>query len=468
MILGRSWITHLSTFGVFYLAFLLMILTILVYYPGYMSPDSVVMLGMARAGVTTNVYSPLMSYIWRVTDWLLPGPGGMLIFQNVIYWLALAMIAYSANCNWLLGILFVLSGLWIPTFAMLGTIWKDVGMQGFLLMAVAATLYGRRSGRIWPFVLAVLSLFLACGYRQNGIVAVAPMLVAVFYCVSHHVRLPRKLTEHRLVPALYTAVAGAILVAFLGGLWLLDSYKLQDAKLWSVAMVHDLAAISVFQNANYLPAYINRDNALTVEDLKHMYSPLHANSLFIPESRKVLEVLDPSPDKVVKYTLSDKEARELQFYWFTTVLDHFGSYLRHRLLMTERLLVLRPRQPWYPYIVGIDPNPFGLKFHRSRLNHYATRLTQFAAFSTRLYSAWMYYAVVTVCLFLSFFWRFEHALLVQCLGISVWLYYLSIFMFGMSGDFRYNIWALSCAPLCMFLLLCGHAKVSKPYSSPLV
>jgi len=225
-------------------------------------------------------------------------------------------------------------------------------------------------------------------------------------------------------------------------------------------MVHDLAAISVFQNTNYLPAYINRDNVLTVEDLKHMYSPLHANSLFIPESRKILEVPDPSPDKVVKYTLTDEEARELQFYWFTTVLDHFGSYMRHRLLMTERLLVLRPRQPWYPFIVGIDPNPFGLKFHRSRLNRYATRLTRFAAFSTRLYSAWMYYVVVTACVLLSLFWRFEHALLVQCLGVSVGLYYLSIFMFGMSGDFRYNIWALSCAPLCVLLLLCGRAAPS--------
>lgn len=444
-----SWRAHLSTFCVFYVALALMIFTIAVYYPGYMSSDSVGMLSMARNGVTTNVYSPLMSYIWRVTDWLIPGPGGMLIFQNLVYWTSLAVIGFTAGSNRLLGVLLVCTGLLIPTFAMLGTIWKDVGMQGFLLLAVAATLFGRRFGGTWPFVLAVLSLFLACGYRQNGIVAAAPMLIAVLYCLSRRVRRS---------PAFYAGLAMAILAAFLGGLWLLDTYRLQDAKLWSAAMVHDLAGISVFQNTNYLPAYINRDTALTVEDLKHMYSPLHANSLFIPESRKILEVPDPSPDKVVKYSLTDQEARELQFDWFTTVLDHFGSYMRHRLLMTERLLVLRPRQPWYPYITGIDANPFGLTFHRSPLNARITRLTQFAAFSTRLYSAWMYYAVVAACVFVSFFWRFEYALLVQCLGLSVWLYFLSIFMFGMSGDFRYNIWALSCAPLCIFLLLCGPAR----------
>jgi hypothetical protein len=455
-----SWKTHLSTFCDFYLALALMIFTIVVYYPGYMSPDSVAMLQMARTGVTSNVYSPLMSYVWRITDLLIPGPGGMLIFQAFVYWLSLALIAFCAGSSRMLGILFICTGLWIPTFALLGTIWKDVGMQGFLLMAVALSLFGRRLGRSWPLVLAVMSLFFACGYRQNGILAVLPLLIIVLYYSSRQERRAKPWSENDLAPAFYTGVALAILGAFLGGLWLLNSYRIQDGKLWSAAMVHDLAAISVFQNVNYLPAYVNPGNALTVEDLKHMYSPLHANSLFNPESRKFLEMPDPSPDKVVRYNLTDEEARDLQFYWLTTVLDHFGSYLRHRLLMAQRLLVLRSHQPWEPYVTDIYTNPFGLTFHRTRLNAWVTKLTQYAAFSTRLYSAWMYYAVVTVCVFVSFFWRFEHALLVQCLGASVWLYFLSIFMFGMSGDFRYNIWALTCAPLCIFLLLCGRAGAS--------
>jgi len=46
----------------FLLALLFLIATVVVYYPGYMSPDSVVILGQARHGVTTNVYSPLMAY----------------------------------------------------------------------------------------------------------------------------------------------------------------------------------------------------------------------------------------------------------------------------------------------------------------------------------------------------------------------------------------------------------------------
>jgi hypothetical protein len=435
------------------LAALCMIFTIAVYYPGYMSPDSVVMLGQARNGVTTNVYSPLMSYCWRLMDHIIPGPGGMLIFQNIVYWLAIGILAYSATLNRLLRCLFVASGLSIPNFAMLGTLWKDVGMEGFLIASVAGSLYGVRLRRLWPLAVAAAALFFACGYRQNAIVVAPPLIAIMLFCLSQFHAPPPRIAKNGLVTAYYAFLGGGVLMLILAGLYLLNSYKMQDAKLWSAAMVHDLVGISAWQNANYLPEYLNR-NGLTADDLKHIYSPLHANSLFIPSSRKILGVENPS-EKVLSYTLTDEQARDLQFYWFTTVLDHFGSYLHHRLLMADRLLVLRSRQPWYPYITGIDPNPFGLTFHRSPLNAFMTKATEYAAFGTPWYSAWAYYLVVTLCAIVSFFWHFRYARVVQWLAASVWLYLASIFMFGMSGDFRYNIWGLACAPLCVFLLLCG-------------
>ena len=315
---------------------------------------------------------------------------------------------------------------------------------------------------MWPLLLAVMCLFFACGYRQNGILAAAPMLIVVLYYSSRVIRLPSRWTDNGLAPAFYTGVAFAILGVFLGGLWCLNSYRIHDGKLWSAAMVHDLAAISVFQNANYLPPYINPGNALTVEDLKHMYSPLHANSLFIPESRKFLEMPDPSPDKAVTYSLTDEEARDLQFYWLTTCLDHFGSYLRHRLLMTERLLVLRHINRGSLYVTDIYTNPFGITFHRSRLNGWVTIVDAIRGFlDAALFGLDVLRCGYGLRLYIVLL-AFKHALLVQCLGASVWLYFLSIFMFGMSGDFRYNIWALTCAPLCIFLLCCGRTETNTP------
>lgn len=457
--LGR----HASRFLVFYVALACFTVTVLAYYPGYMSPDSVMMLDGARHGVTSNVYSPLLSYIWRMTDKVIPGPGGMLIFQNLVYWLSLGLIACSATTNRLLRCAFVVcSGLWPPTFGMLGTIWKDVGMQGFLLAAVAFILYANYKQRLWPLVIATLVLFMACGYRQNAIAAAIPLIATILYYFSllgpkRFIRPYVWAQEKRLMPAFYSLMAIFLLASFLIGLNLLNNYGVQDAKLWSDAMVHDLAGISVLQNTNYLPPYVNR-NGLSVEDLKHMYSPLHANSLFIPESRRFLGVPDPLPDKTVSYSLTNADARALQFHWLRVVLEHPGSYLHHRLSIMKRLLVLRPRQPWYPYITGIDPNPFGLTFHADRFNQMVMAMIRYSAFSTSLYSAWVYYAAVFLCAAVSFLWDFAYARFVQLLAVSVGLYFLSIFGFGMSGDFRYNIWALSCCPLCVFLLLCGPAS----------
>src|SRR5438309_1185367 len=77
---------NVRRWAVFYAALLCMIFTVAVYYPGYMSPDSVVQLGQARFGVTSNYYPPLMAYIWAVTDRILPGPAGMLILHNLVFW----------------------------------------------------------------------------------------------------------------------------------------------------------------------------------------------------------------------------------------------------------------------------------------------------------------------------------------------------------------------------------------------
>ena len=136
MNLGTTWKTHLSTFCVFYVALVLMIFTIVVYYPGYMSADSVAMLQMARTSVTNNVYSPLMSYVWRITDWFDSRARWNVDLASSSLLAFLGTDRLRAGAGRILGILFICTGLWIPTFALQGTIWKDVGMQGFLLMAL--------------------------------------------------------------------------------------------------------------------------------------------------------------------------------------------------------------------------------------------------------------------------------------------------------------------------------------------
>jgi len=454
-------LAHLKYFSVFYFAHICAWLTVFVYFPGYMSEDSVAQLGQARFGVNSNVYPPLMNYVWSAADRIIPGPAGMLILHNLVFWHALALISHIVIRSTRWRFIFIgLAGFWPPTYGSLGTIWKDVGMQVFLLSAVAFMLYSGYLRRIWPLGLSFLCLFLSGGYRHNAIAAGVPLVFLLateltkLLC-DQYPHLQRLIEQHSLfrsfrlgVAVLFTALLAAA-VTFVG------TFNVTDVKLWTSAFVYDLVGISVRQNVNYLPPYYNPGERIKVEDLKGIYSPLHANSLGDPGIRKALGVINPSSKSIQILVLSDSQARNLTQRWLTAVLDNLGSYLDHRLILAGNLLVVTPRRPWYPYVEGISPNPFGLIFRQSQLNKIVMRIIHFSAFETNLYSAWIYYLIVALCFCISFVWDFAHARTVQILFLSSFLYFISIFLFGMSGDFRYNIWMLTCSYICPALLLGG-------------
>jgi hypothetical protein len=451
---------------VFYCALLGGIFTVAVYYPGYMSPDSVAQLQQARFGVNSNVYPPLMDYIWAVTDRIIPGPAGMLLLHSAVFWWSVATIAYVVTRRLIARLVFVaVAGFWPPTFAMLGTIWKDVGMQVFLFAALACLLSAAYMRRLWPLAPCGVFLFIAGGYRHNAVAAAVPLLVLIVIetvrlLPERAARLHAWLQERGLMWVFRAALGGALLLTFSVALEFVNFYDVADAKLWSAAMVNDLAGLSVAQNINYLPPYVN-SGGVTVDDLKRMYSPLHANSLFDPGSRKYLRMTNPLPDKAITYHLTDAQAADWKLRWLTALLDNPGSYLRNRFTLTAELLVLDTYHPWYPYVMGIDPNPFGLSVKPSRLTSLVSSVINYGAFQTPLWSAWAYYVFLAGCLFVSVLWDFVHARIVQMLVISAFLYLVSIILFGMSGDFRYNIWGLSCCYICPLLLARGRRRLER-------
>lgn len=159
------------------------LLSILAFFPGYMSIDSVAQLTQARAHALTDWHPPVMAWLWGWLDVLWPGPAGMLILHCTLFWGALGLWAFScfetATGLWILLAL----GLTPSVFGLLGTIWKDVEMGVCLTMAFALILRFERTGR-WPaLLLAVPCLFWAMAVRHNGIFAVIPLAVWAAYAL---------------------------------------------------------------------------------------------------------------------------------------------------------------------------------------------------------------------------------------------------------------------------------------------
>ena len=113
-------------------------LSLFVFYPGFMSTDSVSQLLQARDGELTSIQPPLMSIIWHYVDLLMRGQTGMLILQNVLYWSGLALILTPFRARqWLYFSLLFIIGFFPPYFLIQGVLWKDNLMSGFLLLGLS-------------------------------------------------------------------------------------------------------------------------------------------------------------------------------------------------------------------------------------------------------------------------------------------------------------------------------------------
>src|SRR5216684_4025026 len=70
------------------------VFTVASFFPGYMSPDSVWQLQQGRAMRFNDWHPPVMSFLWGVIDRVVPGPAGMLVLHNVMFWAGLSLFVY--------------------------------------------------------------------------------------------------------------------------------------------------------------------------------------------------------------------------------------------------------------------------------------------------------------------------------------------------------------------------------------
>ena len=104
--------------------------TLWLFWPGYMSWDSADQWRQALSGEFTDIAPPLMGMIWRAIGTLVPGPGGMLLLQTVLWWSCIALAVGMTQQGRLLRavLLLLLLGFWPALWGVLPHVWKDVWM----------------------------------------------------------------------------------------------------------------------------------------------------------------------------------------------------------------------------------------------------------------------------------------------------------------------------------------------------
>ncbi|MBA3357229.1 MAG: hypothetical protein H0U18_15075 [Pyrinomonadaceae bacterium] len=113
------------------------------FYPGYMSPDSLDQWNQGRTRTFWDYHPPLMSMVWGILDRFIPGPFGMLLLHNAIFWTGAAVFwRHTRRKSILLGLGLSSFAFLPPVLALLSTIWKDVGLGASLFLA-SALLWGQ-------------------------------------------------------------------------------------------------------------------------------------------------------------------------------------------------------------------------------------------------------------------------------------------------------------------------------------
>ena len=422
-------------------------LTVL-FYPGFLSTDSVGQLLQAREGVLSDNHPPLMAHIWRLFELVVSGPFPMLLLQLALIvggvWLVVSRTAVSRTAA---APLIIVSTLWMPpVLAVLGVIWKDILMAGFFISGFGVAMRARQlqgATRHRGLLLAVALAWLAVLMRHNAIGGAFGLLGLVFF-----VLFEQKVGARRWTWSLVLAGISSLAIFSASGA---INAKLADRheSFWQLLAMYDLSGISkaekrlVFEDAvasGELDAIFKIANP-TYQNIMRAYSPHYIAPIYT--------------QGVFQRTTDPATLESLRNAWLGAIKRHPGAYIDHRWRV-------------FRYLIGVDNsnwNPHYMKIvereHHSELLLHAHKLSPLQK------------AVESVLanrrpireLFLPVFWLVLTMVLVG-VGLAVklddhltfflafsGLGYQATLLFGAgSPDFRYSHWMILSAWLALQLL----------------
>jgi hypothetical protein len=418
------------------------VLTLVAFYPGLMSADSVDQWTQGHAWSFYDVHPPLMSALWGLFDRVVAGPFLMLVFHNLLFWSGAALFWRTArDRSPRLGLCFAAFGFMPQVWAFLPVIWKDVGLGASFLLASALIYTSDRKGSLAALLASVPLMFYGYGVRLNAAPAALPLaLWSGLVACRVFPRLKALSSSRRFVApacgllyfALLAFAVSAATGALVGGRTL---YPYQQVLLF------DLAGVSKETGSSQFPDYVSGDPGFSLEQVTRAYAPGGVNTLIYGS---------PPP---LKITSDGGNVASLRSKWWAVVSTHKVIYLEQRWALFAQLTGFNTEgvpMAFYP-ATGLNNPP---QFRRP-LNALTRALTSYFFFFSRS------------VLFRGFFWILLSAGLVYLslrlgldgetgaafvLAASGLLYALGYFFYVPSAEFRYLWWTVLAACASTILL----------------
>lgn len=422
------------------LAATLAIGTSFLFFPGLMSFDSIFIYRQVIGDMPVNNYHPpVMVYTWQMGQQLL-GTGSMLIFQQVLYWTSITIIAIHAHDRlWARSLFVVIVGLLPPLWIHSATIWNDTGVMVSLLFAIACTLLLKKTGALWVFVIGFLALCYAQAAKQTAIFAAVPLFYIL--CDAYFNSGQRQGRWPKTAMLATSLLAGSVLITTLLGSVGVDKYT-----KWPTIAVWDLAAVSIAEKKLLIPTGLIYDKSAseneTLARIEETFSPKVNGTL----------------GDVIIFFPEPEDRSELLEAWLALPLDYPAHYLAHRTRVFSNLLGIGSEDVHMAFEHRIITNDQGLKLVNQDSKTLDTAI-QWLASSTHtiIYRAWFYLVLLVLTLVLALYRLAQNnsfgTRLLICMGFSGLLYVSPLLLVAPATDFRYNLWMVTCAAVMICLLL---------------
>ncbi|WP_186405520.1 hypothetical protein [Candidatus Accumulibacter aalborgensis] len=325
----------------------------LLFYPGFMSHDSLHALRSAREGVTESEWPPMVSYVWRAVDLVSANPAAMHFSQVFLLLFSIYFIVLSFTRRAVGAGVFMVLYLGIPVIlGTVGVIWKDVLMAGFFLAGFAVVVVmsrlGHGSGFIPLFALAICLIYVAVCSRHNAITAAVPILFYLSLVACSRLK-PRGAWFGYGVLFLCSALTGGLFLAKT----VLDKYslpgleKMRDhtSTFIGTVRVFDIAGASLCTGANLFGEMAPE---WSVVDIGKLYDPRHTNL-----SRGLWDRVG-----------SD---RRIDRTWLNVAAQHPLCFLHHKLQLSKYLVGANEGDQFLITHPSIDENEYGYVLPASSL-----------------------------------------------------------------------------------------------------
>jgi hypothetical protein len=414
------------------------------FWPGFMSHDSVVQLGQARSLQLTDSHPPIMALLWHVSDRIIAGPAGMLLFMNVLYWAGLVLFfRFLCAPLWFRAASFSFVAIYPAVFCIQGIIWKDVLMQSALAAMLGLALVYHRT-RHWAALVGGIVLYvLALGARHNA--AAAGWSLLALFAAAHPLLGKRSLALRILL----AAAAAFIMTLLIHQATALSSARLaKQTNYWQTMLIFDLAGMSVQTNTNLFSqdtGSIRGD--VTMKELKAAYNPREHLDLY----KRCVRKRGGKCEVALRRTHDPVELRALKRNWRDAVWNHPGAYFQHRSVVYQHLIGMGVgiKSP----VTGIKGNDLGIQLAPSPFRERILKLVR-GYYETPFFSVWVHLAVLSFLAGVAFMLLLQKGeTLPFSLASSGLLYNASFFIFTGAPDFRYSVWTILMTLLTAIALL---------------